>query len=166
MTTLQSPANFDPALGKALKFNRDDLQANRVGGITDRQKTAMYGTILTNFTRFGLIVGAAVIVSLLLLAAGNSTLALALLVLIGIGAVISFPTLLYTWKLRQDWQQAKVATVSGQVNITGDQLQIGDQTFKVNQEAVKNFKTDEVYMLYYAPYSKWILAVETVKNNG
>ncbi|MBC8171023.1 MAG: hypothetical protein H7X77_05110 [Anaerolineae bacterium] len=165
MNDLQAPANFDPVLGKALGFNRDDLQANRVGGITDRQKTAMYGTILTNFTRYGLIGGAALLILPALLATGSNALFVAALLVILVGGAISLPTLLYTWRLRQDWQQAKVATVSGQVQASAaDQIQVNDQHFRLNQEVVKNFTNGETWMLYYAPLSKWMLAAEKITN--
>lgn len=165
MNDLQAPANFDPVLGKALGFNRDDLQANRVGGVTDRQRTAMYSTILTNFTRFGLLVAAVVVILLVLLATGSTALFVAALLVVLAGVAISLPTLLYTWRLRQDWQQAKVATVSGQVQASAaDQIQVNDQHFRLNQEVVKNFTNGETWMLYYAPHSKWMLAAEKITN--
>jgi hypothetical protein len=135
-----------------------------VGGITDRQKTAMYGVILKNFTRFGLLAALDVVLLLLLVATGQPKTALVIGLLMIISQAIDLPNLLYTWRLRQDWQQPKVATVSGTVQIpSNNRLQIADQTFKVNQEAVKNFKSGDTGVLYYAPHSKWILAVEMVK---
>ncbi|HEX2623446.1 MAG TPA: hypothetical protein VHL11_24965 [Phototrophicaceae bacterium] len=177
---------FDPALGTALKFNQDDLQANRVGGITDRQRTAIYSQMLASAGK-GLLIGFIGLVIFLIAFAAEGpvyhtiingdvviretipanvpVIAAAGLLLI-LGLVISISMLFYAWRLRQDLKAGKVTTVNGSLttgrNLRGAYIQVNGIQFRVNQVAVQSFQAEKAYMLYYVPHSKRILSAELV----
>jgi hypothetical protein len=165
-------------LAAALKFNDDDLQANRAGRLTVRQRSRVYVQrrmliiALTLITAFIGIISAIVILAVLL-GAVNS--AIAILLALG-GEVVTAGLAYLVWSLRQNFNtylgEGYVERIEGPVTMyqlrerqddktkTVYALRIAHLEFEIPELALNAFTEGSHYIIYYAPDPLLLLSAE------
>lgn len=165
-------------LAAALKFNDDDLQANRAGRLTVRQRNRVHVRrrmviiALTLITAFVGIISAVVILAVLLGAAVSEV---AILLALG-GEVVTAGLAWLVWSLRQHYKtylrEGHVARIEGPVTMyqlrerqddktrTVYALRIGHLEFEIPEAALSAFTEGSHYIIYYAPDPLTLLSAE------
>lgn len=170
---------YDDVLKTAFYFDQHDLEANRVGKLTDwqlnrlkadlRRATAALAILL-----FGALVvfgGGASIYTSGGQPSGLLTAAFVMLVVVGILA-------LYYWFRNQrasaDLREQKVSVVEGRVELravssgessTAYSVRIGEVQFPLKKQEFLAFKNGDPYRVYYAPNSKKLLSAEWLRGD-
>lgn len=160
-------------LATALKFNDNDLMANRDGYMTKEQRVRLRRIGLSRYlpSAFGSIVfGIAFFLCLLLLLTGlRDGQLLFLLSIFGFMSVWLAGYAYVHWrKFKADLEKGNVAMAAGQIrlNIYGFGNRIGfsvgieKQSFGVKRRILLAFKNGEPYQIYYAPHSRTLLSAE------
>jgi hypothetical protein len=165
-------------LAAALKFNDDDLQANRAGRLTVRQRNRVYVQrrmviiTLTLITAFIGVISAIVILAVLLGAVKSEV---AILLALG-GEVITAGLAYLVWSLRQNYKtylgEGYVAHIKGPVTMyqlrerqddktkTVYALRVGHLEFEIPEPALSAFTEGSHYMIYYTPEPLTLLSAE------
>ncbi len=165
-------------LAATLKFNDDDLQANRAGRLTVRQRSRVYvrrRTViiaLTLITAFIGIISAIVILAVLL---GSAIFEFAILLALG-GEIVTAGLGYLVWSLRQHYntylREGHVAHVEGPVMMyqlrerqddktkTVYALRIAHLEFEIPELALNAFTEGSRYIIYYAPDPLTLLSAE------
>jgi len=165
-------------LAAALKFNDDDLQANRAGRLTVRQRNRVYVKrrmviiALTLITAFIGIISAIVTLAVLLGAVKSEV---AILLALG-GEVVTAGLAYWVWSLRQTFNtflgEGYVARVEGPVTMyqlrerqedktrTVYALRIAHLEFEIPEQALNAFTEGSRYIIYYAPDALLLLSAE------
>jgi hypothetical protein len=165
-------------LAATLKFHDDDLQANRAGQLTVRQRNRVYVhrrmviITLTLITAFIGVISAIVIVAVLVGAVKSEV---AILLALG-GEVITAGLAYLVWSLRQHFNtylhDNRVAHIEGPVTMyqlrerqddtikTVYALRIAHLEFEIPELALNAFTEGSSYMIYYVPDPLTLLSAE------
>ncbi|HEX2908353.1 MAG TPA: hypothetical protein VHO69_15885 [Phototrophicaceae bacterium] len=160
----------------AIPFSYEDLEANRDGYMTARQRSRL------NDDRFLIqIVGVlalmvcpvCIIAAFVLDGQRYNTVVSRVIVSSAIGLLTVGTTAYAGWRwqcLGRDLRQGKVAAVQGLISLEmgGDRnrtyrVKAADVTLKVPQHVFFAFKNGEPYCLYYAPHSRTLLSAEWLR---
>lgn len=165
-------------LAATLKFNDEDLQANRAGQLTVRQRNRVYVQrrmliiALTLITAFIGIISAIVILAVLLGAVNSEV---AILLALG-GEVITAGLAYVVWSLRQHFntylRDNRVTHIEGPVTMyqlrerqddktkTVYALRIAHLEFEIPELALNAFTEGSRYLIYYVPDPLMLLSSE------
>ena len=173
------------ALMSAIGFNEDDLEANR-GGYMSKKQRAMLSRDRAdwlNWLSVIIVVVAGSFVFLLFNSLRESPESFGNFVrMIGffclVGGLLSFFMWNKYFRLNDDLHKGDVFIAEGSATIYIAKSQdkysevytyhvdIQDQCFTVDQAVYAAFKYGEPYAIYYAPFSKTILSAEWLRRNG
>jgi hypothetical protein len=167
-------------LAAALRFNDEDLQANRAGRLTIRQRNRVFVwrraliIALLLITAFIGIISAIVILAVL---TGTAVSEVGILLALG-GEVITAGLAFLVWSLRQHYntylQAGRVQQVEGPVTMyqlrerhnnrarTAYYLRVDDQEFAIPQAALSVFTDGAPYSVYYVAEPLTLLSAEEV----
>ncbi|MBK8029116.1 MAG: hypothetical protein IPK17_06300 [Chloroflexi bacterium] len=151
-------------LAQLLDFTQHDLNANRSGRLTERQRAHLQlrrdaSSALLSTGVGGLIVVAAVCVGL---AQDISKLHVELLFVIPIAFVLAYIIQLWV-NFTRDLSARRVDAVSGCATAQRARLRIGHSRFTVADETVATaFQSGAEYRAYYARRSKMLLSAEPI----
>lgn len=156
-------------LGPAFRFNADDLQTNRQGKLTARQRRRLWGRFWTLFLGgFGLLLVPILLTWSLIAFATKESLENALWdgrmmsgYLIGLLLWSIYLGANYkTWLLGIDLLIGKVTTVIGAVRVWGSYLMVEDYQFVLDETALKSINTGLRYRVFVLPRSSTLLSIE------
>lgn len=168
---------YDDQLMNVLRFDDDDLEANRAGTLSARQIARIHAERRTDIFWLGFF-------ALLFLAAAGfiltrislrSPFAVALLAggAAGLAAlVIGFVRRFQP--LSRDLRENHALAVEGRIDLSlkprGRRIlysvAVGKMTFPISKDAFLSFKNRDPYCVYYAPHSKRILSVEWLRDDN
>lgn len=169
--TVQKPKiKPEHALMYAIGFTEEDLEANREGWLSERQRAEL------NRQRREMLVGiiALLVVSLFVFLIGlfsyrdkNASAVIPVLVLTTGGAIY----IAYRWGNKDaDFQGKRVEFVEGRVELrlgsnksATCSIFIQNRAFLVSNEVFLAFKNGDPYVIYYTPASKTILSAEWLR---
>ena len=173
--------NFDAVLAQAAGFDEDDLEANRAGCLTIRQRNRVFArrrTIMIALLLITLFIGliSAGVIIAVLTQADASVIAGILAV---IGEIITVALGYSLWWLRQRYrrflQPGYVEWISGPITCyqlkerhdgdklrTGFYLRLDAMEFEISQAALGEFQDGQSYTLYYVPRPQTLLSAERV----
>jgi hypothetical protein len=146
-------------LMRAIGFTPDDLAVNREGLLSVHQKRYLIRQC-NNIFYFG------VPIAVFLLFMARIFLATDLPgLLFALFPILFIASMMVGWyRLIRDIRLNQVICVEGnvRVDVTGRVfiLRVGDLSMKINRAAFSAFNNDHPYLIYYAPYSKTLLAAE------
>jgi hypothetical protein len=167
---------YEDQLMRVLRFDEDDLEANRAGTLSTRQvadlkaerRSQIFWLVFFSLLYLG-------VVSLILMRSNlNSPLALSLIgaVVVGIGVVgIGVAGFGYVTRIKplgKDIRENKALAVDGRADLSlkrqGSQIKyalaVGKLRFPIQKDEFLSFKNRDPYCVYYTPHSKRILSVE------
>jgi hypothetical protein len=166
----------DPKLSLALRFTAEDLIANRRGWLTDHQREMVNirrRNAMLKFSAFAVLLAGVVLAWTLILNRLTTMDDLLLVAIFGALLVAISVLMSYTWHhfqwwqvLREDSKLETLLSISGRAIKSSDgtpQITVDDVIFYPEKKAFKAFKDDELYIIYYVPYSKTILAAHPVE---
>jgi uncharacterized membrane protein YcjF (UPF0283 family) len=166
------------ALARAFKFRQSDLEANRSGSMSDRQKHTLEKRFSRGTQLYQMIILHSVILLMGLLFVawtqrGNpdylseAGLAFWLTLLITAGTIAVFTTLTVQHRrtLNQETQTGDVRQLSGDIELQpgtaqSRRLHIGGQIFKLDRQQAAAFQAGQAYHLYISPRTRQILSAE------
>jgi len=160
-------------LQRTLKFDVDDLRANRDGRMSERQR-GKYQTPQPNKLVIGVIIGHGVLITGILGAIAIATGERALWVVLGIVVAVAFiPFVLMQNEanikptLKSDVNKGKVAVACGIVILTAKgnnnpyyELYVDGVTMRITPSQASAFVDKETYCVYYLPLSYMLLTAE------
>jgi hypothetical protein len=171
-------------LAAALGFNDDDLQANRAGRLTVRQRNRVYGlryTLIIALAVVTAVIGliAAVVIVAVLVGAAISP--VAILLALG-GEVITAGLAYWAWSLWQNYRTyllpGRVQQVKGTVTVyqlrerqderrkTVYYLRIDPLEFPISDEGLNAFTDGARYVVYYVPQPLTLLSAEPADSDS
>lgn len=173
--------HFDIALAQALGFDQEDLESNRAGRLTARQRKWVFArqrTILIALSIITLFIGliSAIVIVAVLLQADASVAAGILGV---VGEVITVALVGLLWWLRQRYNRflapGYVEQISGPVTCyqlkersegdktrTGYYLRLGAMEFEITEAALSVFQDGQPYTVYYTARPLRLLSVDWI----
>lgn len=168
------------SLAEAIGFNEDDLDHNRDGYLSERQRQALLGKPWPRY--------AALIAVTLALAAGALFVFVdqlrvdsphtghkTVLLLFAVVEVIAVVFIVVPYSsYRQDAQGMVADSVQGHVSLDVEgggntviyTLEISGERFTLDKHVFLAFKNDEPYVVYFAPHSRKLLAAEWLRETG
>ncbi len=185
MTQIKRKPQSPPPLSTVLKFNDDDLAANRDGYMTVRQRSRLQQET-RRFVQKHVAVGLSILLFfgcllvILFQSASISQINLMTIctLILGITLTLAQPGFLFYKALgrrravRADLYKGSVAVTEGLVALTiyqrgrysGLEISVGGEAFKVDSDVFVAFKNGEPYAIYYAPHSRTLLAAERIES--
>ena len=166
------------ALARAFKFRQSDLDANRRGSMSDRQKHALEKRFSRGVQLYQMIILHSVILLMGLVIVvwtqrGNPAylseagLAFWLTLLVTSATIVIFTTLTVQHRrtLNQETETGNVQQLSGEIDLQpgtarSRRLHIDGQTFKLDMQQADAFQTGQAYHLYISPRTRQILSAE------
>ena len=155
-------------LQQALKFTRDELQANRLDTLSDAQIKALREERLWNIIGYTIIVTLFVIIIL-----HPVNFIILMLIMLFVSPLIAIPSFWIYFKIEKAIVQGKTEKVTGIIRRSIDfqyrhrrrsrakyQILIGQTHFNVPKHVHDAFIESEVYTLYYIPNMKRIVSGE------
>jgi hypothetical protein len=168
-------------LMQAIGFSEEDLEANREGHITKRQRVRLNAKRTSWGLRSALAVGIMLFLCASAIIDGNrigdtveSRVAIIALICI-IGGTAIIYTRLRGGYFNSDLRKGDVHIIEDRVVLDvssqgnrGDSysVRIDETTFAVNKPIFLAFKNGDPYRIYYAPHSKTILSAEWLRDDG
>lgn len=165
-------------LAAALGFNEEDLQANRAGRLTVRQRNRVFRwrrVLIIALTLITAVIGLIAAVVILAVLLGTAVSELAILLALG-GEVITAGLAYLVWTLRQSYgtylEPGYAQHIVGPVTVyqlrerqnnrarTAYYVRIGDLEFDIPQTALDAFTDGAVYNIYYVPRPLTLLSAE------
>lgn len=172
----QHISRHDAALMEAMHFNLDDLQTNRDGALSDRQRQYLMIDRQKNLVLGAGLLGLFILVTAVLLFMGfdNQN-----IILQGLGGVMVFCNMGLSWFFGLNWIRAtydlrtnETHTVEGQAQHVVRQfaraqagsIRIGDAVeVPTDVDTFKVFEPGAVYRLYRTSHSGRILSIERIQ---
>jgi hypothetical protein len=177
----QTPVQSD-ALARALHFDAADLDANRQGYMSKRQRTRLrrWGCLNVAFLTIAAVfvtMGALIFIVFLVPRVNPSL--FNFWILVPLGWVVA--GLLYLWYAIRTWRRVNADLYKGAVAIGEGRVfldiamiqirtqfwssspyhvKVADAKFRVNRRILLAFKNDEPYCVYYAHHTRQILSAE------
>jgi len=170
---------FDAALAQAIGFDQEELEANRTGCLTLRQRHRVFArqrSIIIALLLITLFIGlvSAIVIVAVLTQADASIIAGILGI---IGEVVTVGLAYAVWWLRQRYrrflQPGYVEQVSGPVTCyqlkerhdgdktrTGFYLRLEAMEFEISEAALSTFQDGQDYRIYYVPRPLTLLSTE------
>lgn len=177
-TEAQTQSSELSPLMRELRFNPDDLLANRNGQLSEMQQYELRvrrrRSILVGL--FFVIVVA--FIATLLIFMGSQEGGSPILSLIGIGLTICSAALMgnfarYWFRLTADIRTTQIHSTTGELEriikpvtrrVLNYMVRVGEDEVFVSKEAFELFEHQQVYTLYRAPYTGTLLSVEPINN--
>lgn len=165
---------FDSLLVSNLNFTPEDLEANRDGVMTERQRIALEARAAPKSHAF---TGAFILWGLITLGAVDSSISTTDKMLVSIVSLLLVATVAGAYsewanKFFNDAEDGVVRELTGRVildtnaNRTRFTLTIGYMTFKLDRQAYLRFRHLDTYTIYYAPGSHIILSFRRADGGG
>lgn len=168
-------------LDAALQFNAEDLNANREGRLSVRQRNRVFArrrSVLIALAIITLMMGVISGVVILAVLLGAAVSEMAILLALG-GEIVTVGLAYLGWSLRQNFQKyllpGRVARIEGPVTCyqlrerqnektrIGYYLRIGDLEFEISDAALNAFIDGAPYIVYYVPRPLTLLSAEPVR---
>lgn len=156
-------------LGPAFRFSGEDLQANRQGKLTAKQRRRLWGRFFMFFFGGFLLLFVPIILALVLIALATGS---ALADTFWDGRMVSgymVGLLLWsiylganyrTWLIVIDLMRGKVISVTGAIRTWGRYLMVEDYQFVVDEDALNLVKDGLRYRIFTLPFSSTLLSIE------
>ncbi len=168
----------EEVLMEAIGFTEEDLEANRDGRITERQRKLLNDERLSWRGWIFLALGACPVISVIILLDVVRTQAdlwnrvqvigLVSVVAIGVALFAWFRMSYYSDDLRTDDVQVAEGRISLGIaenkNSRNYYVTIGRVTLKIPKKAFLAFKNDDPYAIFYMRYSKMLLSAEWLRD--
>jgi hypothetical protein len=166
-------------LMQAIGFTEEDLEANREGYMSKRQRSRLYAKRSSWGIRTILAVGITLFLCVSAIIDGNriGDTVSSRLAIIGLICIVGGSAVVYTRlkgaNFTADLWKGEIHIIEGRVVLDvsnqgnrGDfyTVRIDDTTFAINKPIFLAFKNDDPYRIYYAPRSKTILSAEWLRD--
>ena len=146
-------------LMKAMGFSENDLAANHIGIMSNRQRFDFY-----NRRNIWAMAGIVCMLGFFMLWIGGRDQSLPLL-LFGIGIVVCG---LNVYSRHIDAARGEVAVLEGRINLNINgrnfSVVIDDRKFALKQKVFLAFKNGDPYRVYYTPHTKKLLSAEWLRD--
>lgn len=185
MTQTKRKSKSPPSLSTILKFNADDLAANRDGYMTVNQRSRLQQEtrrFVQKHVAFGLSIllffGCLLVVLFQSASISEINLMTICTLILGITLTLALPGFLFNEALgrrravRADLYKGHVEAAEGLVALTiyqrgrysGLEISVGGETFKAESDVFVAFKNGEPYAVYYAPHSRTLLSAKHLES--
>ncbi len=166
----------EEALMQAIGFTEEDLEANREGQLSQRQRDEIKRLRMTwyGIKIICVVISPIVLILLILPLFDSRTNKSGLFIFIAMAVTVLGYSAYYAmerWnQYRKDLAENRTAVIEGRVKIKvfhykepKYKISIEDVRFEVSKEIFLTFKNGDPYIIYYAPYSNKLLSAEWLR---